>query len=73
MKMVELTPVHAAVLAVLVLLLLSLAAVNLMIGNQNSGTGYLSGGVVEGSENEEPEQGYEQTYDSIDARRFPTP
>lgn len=44
--MVELTPVHAAVLAVLVLLLLGLAAVNMMVASQNGSTGYLSGGVV---------------------------
>lgn len=44
--MVELTSVHAAVLAVLVLLLLGLAAVNMMVNSPGSGTGYLSGGVV---------------------------
>ncbi len=68
MKMRELTPVHAAVLAVLVLLLLGLAAVNMMVnsGSSNS-THYLSGGVVEGSED------LEQIDDSTDTRRFLTP
>lgn len=46
--MVELTPVHAAVLAVLVLLLLGLAAVNMMVAS-NGSTGYLSGGAVKDS------------------------
>lgn len=40
--MPELTPVHAAVLAVLVLLFLGLAAVNFMITDQSDGTGHLS-------------------------------
>jgi len=40
--MPELTPVHAAVLAVLVLLFLGLAAVNFMVNGQSDGTGHLS-------------------------------
>lgn len=40
--MPELTPVHAAVLAVLVLLFLGLAAVNFMLNAQSDGTGHLS-------------------------------
>ncbi len=50
--MAELNSVHAAVLAVLVLLLLGLAAVNMMVNSQDSGTGYLSGGVVDGQASE---------------------
>ena len=46
--MAELTPVHAAVLAVLVLLLLGLAAINLMIQSGRDSTGFISGGAVEG-------------------------
>lgn len=44
--MAELNSVHAAVLAVLALLLLGLAAVNMMVNSPGSGTAYLSGGVV---------------------------
>ncbi len=63
--MKELTTVHAAVLAVLVLLLMGLAAVNMMVnsGSSNS-THYLSGGVVESSVNEDLKQDYEQTDDN---------
>lgn len=70
--MVELTPVHAAVLAVLVLLLLGLAAVNMMVNSQGSGTGYLSGGVVDGqaSEGNVPQC---QPADAPPARDLPIP
>ncbi len=53
--MAELTPVHAAVLAVLVLLLMSLAALNLMInGGDASNTGMLSSDAAEDSNGETP-------------------
>lgn len=70
--MVELTSVHAAVLAVLVLLLLGLAAVNMMVANQNGSTGYLSGGVVEdqASDGNVPQC---QPADAPPARDFPIP
>ncbi len=47
--MPEITPVHAAVLAVLVLLFLGLAAVNFMINDQSDSTGYLGAGAACGN------------------------
>lgn len=70
--MVELTLVHAAVLAVLVLLLLGLAAVNMMVTSQDSSTGYLSGGVVGGSSGENNAPHY-QPADAPAARDLPGP
>lgn len=47
--MPELTPTHAAVLAVLVLLFLGLAAVNFMINDQSDSTGFLGAGAACGN------------------------
>ncbi len=69
--MAELTPVHAAVLAVLVLLLLGLAAVNMMVSSQNSNTGYLSGGGV-GDSSDDNTSRY-QPADAPTARDPPIP
>lgn len=70
--MVELTPVHAAVLAVLVLLLLGLAAVNMMVDSQGGSTGHLSKGLVEGPA-DAASDACQQTDSSADARRLPIP
>lgn len=68
--MKELTPVHAAVLAVLVLLLLGLAAVNLMITSESrNSTRHLSGGVIESLVDEDIEQSCYQTDDNTGITR----